>query len=1332
MNRKALVYLLTAAVVICMLPIAAFTAEFSDMPNDWSTAALQRAVANGLLTGADGKLMPKDNLTRAQMAVIINRAFGAEERASLNGYTDVAPGAWYYDDMARAVYMKTFVGSGGKLNPDNSITREEVFTVLARAFKLSGSAETSLDKFSDKNKVSAWAKDSIASLVSAGYVAGSDGRLNPQQNITRAEFAQIMDNLLKNYIKTAGTYTEVSEGNVMINVPEVTLKDVTVRGDLIIGDGAGDGNVVLENVKVTGRTVVRGGGVNSVRIIGSSELGRVIISKVDGNVRVFTESGATVELVYIDDGKDDVFVEGKIGSIEISVSNVPVVIQNAQVNNVKVTAPDANLTVGSAAAVNTVSVLQTAQGAAITARTGATITNVNSEAPNTTIGGTGTVKNANIQGDNCTINTIGTKIEVGSEVSGTTSGGQPVPGGTSGTTTSGGGVTTGGGGGSSGGNSSVAVSGVTVSPATMTLIAGGAARTITVTIVPENATSKNVTWSSSNEAVATVDNGVVTPLATGSATITATSAADGTKTAAATVTVVNLAEDPFTPGEGGSLPVITPPVADPDSIGGLFVLVNQKTVDGLELYLEFIPSEDAGESFTLQYSTDGGENWADFDGEFYPDYYGGIYSFWIYPGGSYQYRIVAGDGPKAGLPSNVVEEPQPTLNIFFDGYISVNTYTNGILTGTGLEAEIFAVDPVEWTDLHAFLSCQWFRVDPATYEMTPIEGATGLTYNVTQADAGYYLLIRADGDGINVDGFVQAFAKAMFSGAIIPVIPANEGFITNLSENGFILNLYYNMESLTVDDLVLYDYWGEPITINSVTHLADNAVYYIDASIPMDFSIPWLESNSDNWRLVNEWGDPYLEIPTPAIIDISGLVNGGIVTGGPAVEGFTLDTTSGAEKITVAAGTDIESTYEFTVSNSDHGTLETVELAYSFMDETWAANVVTTELDLAAQTGEGTASQLQAVAGFALDSVAQKVYIDGTVNGIRDKKFYFNVSGGENDGKRYKVYYDGSWKAVLMDAIITTAEIAGPDSVEVKLSGNATETYSAAVKDQNGAAMADETVTWSLETPVSGVSIAANTGVVTVAHTTEAESFTVVATSATDNTIFGEKTVTLTQELSSAKIITGTTIGVLSGGNIDVVPIPTKVSVLKAGLTVSAAATVEILAGPGGDPVADQENTDVTVEMVIEVTAEDGTKAEYTITMATYTIDLVKNYVTGPESIIGETLELPYDPNPALWAPWYEWDHTTMLVEIHRTGTGTITNLQVVSSDPSKFAVLLEHPVNPPGLWTDTLDQNRTETMFYVHAVEGLPGGVHTGSFTVTADNGISESFSVIFRVSES
>lgn len=84
---------------------------------------------------------------------------------------------------------------------------------------------------------------------------------------------------------------------------------------------------------------------------------------------------------------------------------------------------------------------------------------------------------------------------------------------------------------------SVAVSAVAVSPTTAT-IKVGESTTLSATITPSDATDKTVTWSTSDEKVATVDAGKVTAVAEGSATITVTTK-DGGKTATCTVTVSN-------------------------------------------------------------------------------------------------------------------------------------------------------------------------------------------------------------------------------------------------------------------------------------------------------------------------------------------------------------------------------------------------------------------------------------------------------------------------------------------------------------------------------------------------------------------------------------------------------------------------------------------------------------------------------------------------------------------------------------------------------------------------------------------------------------------------
>jgi formylglycine-generating enzyme required for sulfatase activity len=89
-------------------------------------------------------------------------------------------------------------------------------------------------------------------------------------------------------------------------------------------------------------------------------------------------------------------------------------------------------------------------------------------------------------------------------------------------------------GGFSGGN--IPITGVTLNKTTLSLAVGGS-ETLTPTVAPSNATNKNVSWRSSNTAVATVSaTGLVRGVSAGSATITVTTE-DGNKTATCTVTV---------------------------------------------------------------------------------------------------------------------------------------------------------------------------------------------------------------------------------------------------------------------------------------------------------------------------------------------------------------------------------------------------------------------------------------------------------------------------------------------------------------------------------------------------------------------------------------------------------------------------------------------------------------------------------------------------------------------------------------------------------------------------------------------------------------------------
>ena len=151
---KLTALMLTVIMALCLTSLfaSASTSGFVDFPTgSWSEEAMTAAVSNSLMNGkTQNPIAPKDNITRAEVATIINRAFGAEVKANISRYTDVSSSAWYYTEMQKAVNMETVRGvSDTELMPDAYVTREQVFTILARALVLSDTDETKLMTFAD-------------------------------------------------------------------------------------------------------------------------------------------------------------------------------------------------------------------------------------------------------------------------------------------------------------------------------------------------------------------------------------------------------------------------------------------------------------------------------------------------------------------------------------------------------------------------------------------------------------------------------------------------------------------------------------------------------------------------------------------------------------------------------------------------------------------------------------------------------------------------------------------------------------------------------------------------------------------------------------------------------------------------------------------------------------------------------------------------------------------------------------------------------------------------------------------------------------------------------
>lgn len=192
------------------------------------------------------------------MAVIIDRILKYIDKSE-NSFTDLSQD-FYTDPILKANYAGVILGDGQTLRPVDNVTRQEAVVMLARALSIEES--TIENSFTDKGEMADWSIGYINAMTEMKYVSGYGDVFKPLENITRAEVVKILDNAIAKIYNTEGIYTEDIEGLVIINTPNVTLKNMTINGNVIISEGVGEKEAYFEDVIVEGIVYARGGGEN--------------------------------------------------------------------------------------------------------------------------------------------------------------------------------------------------------------------------------------------------------------------------------------------------------------------------------------------------------------------------------------------------------------------------------------------------------------------------------------------------------------------------------------------------------------------------------------------------------------------------------------------------------------------------------------------------------------------------------------------------------------------------------------------------------------------------------------------------------------------------------------------------------------------------------------------------------------------------------------------------------------------------------------------------------------------------------------------------------------
>lgn len=385
-------------------------------------------VDKGVVSGyEDGTFKPHKDITREQVALMLSDALKLEAPAdldkALSNYKDVNKDYWYAKEIAAVTEAGIFEGDDGSFLPKDSISRQQMASTIARAFALKAT-DSDVD-LADLDKVSESHLSNVIALAQHEVVKGEPGKdgnfyFSAYKNLSRVQFSMMLDRAMhvnatiegvsENTVTISGyDYTVDSEasgilneenadalknakvsfdsngskiarvkdlqlnsngtsdekvvldggnnkvfGDLTINADSVSVKNVTVEGNLII---AGD-DVDADGITVKGDTIV---GESSTAALSNvkaaadgqqvtfknSTLAKLVINEKDANVTI---EGTTKVAKLVVEQNAAITVEGNAEVSEITVTGDATEVElngSAEVDTLVVESKDAKITLGS-------------------------------------------------------------------------------------------------------------------------------------------------------------------------------------------------------------------------------------------------------------------------------------------------------------------------------------------------------------------------------------------------------------------------------------------------------------------------------------------------------------------------------------------------------------------------------------------------------------------------------------------------------------------------------------------------------------------------------------------------------------------------------------------------------------------------------------------------------------------------------------------------------------------------------------------------------------------------------------------------------------------------
>lgn len=175
---------------------------FTDLAGyEWAKMQIEALASTGAINGtSETTFGPGLNISRADFICMLVRVLKLNEVIDGN-FSDIPSSAYYYQEVGIAKKLGIAMGKGDNLfMPKENISRQDMMVIISRAMKISGkqldNSASDLSGFKDSSKVETYAVNAAAQLIKEGIVMGNNGNINPEGTATRAETAVIMYRIL--------------------------------------------------------------------------------------------------------------------------------------------------------------------------------------------------------------------------------------------------------------------------------------------------------------------------------------------------------------------------------------------------------------------------------------------------------------------------------------------------------------------------------------------------------------------------------------------------------------------------------------------------------------------------------------------------------------------------------------------------------------------------------------------------------------------------------------------------------------------------------------------------------------------------------------------------------------------------------------------------------------------------------------------------------------------------------------------------------------------------------------------------------------------------------